>query len=565
MAPFSNALLAWRLALALSPGLLHPDELFQANEVLAHALLPSAIGGGVGGERGGGNATAALALAASVPWEFADCAAPLRSWAAPLLLAGPPFALARAAAAAAGLAAPPAALVLAAQRIYLLAASLLAERALLHAARAALPPALGARVAEAAADTLALSWPVGVMAARPLSNAIEACCVTLLIALVAGVVRDLDALRPRRAAARAALAGAALAAGCFARFTAPLFALPAAAWAAVAFAAALRRGGARHFAETHLPAALAGAGAFAATAAAVAALDAAAFESGSQFLFAPLNALRYNADAANLARHGTHARWLHAAVNAPMMFGPLLPLAAFAAAAAAAAAAAGGDGGGDAGAGAATNGAAAGAGAATDTATARRGLGWRAPLLFSRLRSLSGRGAGAALLAVCAATAAAGLAGLSVAPHQEPRFLLPLAAPLALLGGAALAALAALGPPGSAVGAGAARALRAWWAAFALFNLVGGLGFGFLHQGGVGPMTTALSRALALAGAGGSQGLPPAGLRVQSPLRVGLISVLRVDEHALALALALAHDEDNSTRSAGDGAGAAVLFYGTYA
>jgi phosphatidylinositol glycan class Z len=558
MAPFSSALLAWRLALALSPGLLHPDELFQANEVLAHALLPSAIGGGGGGGRGGGNATAALALAASVPWEFADCAAPLRSWAAPLLLAGPPFALARAAAAAAGLAAPPAALVLAAQRIYLLGASLLAERALLRAARAALPPALGARAAEAAADVLALSWPVGVMAARPLSNALEACCITLLIALVAGVLRDLDALRSWRAAARAALAGAALAVGCFARFTAPLFALPAAAWAAVAFAAALRRGSARRFAETHLPAALAGAGAFAATAAAVAVLDAAAFDSGLQFLLAPLNALRYNADAANLARHGTHARWLHAAVNAPMMFGPLLPLAAFAAAAAAAAAAAGGD----AGAGAATDGAAAGAG--TATATARRGLSWRAPLLFSRLRSLSGRGAGAALLSVCAATAATGLAGLSVAPHQEPRFLLPLAAPLALLGGAALAALAALGPPGSAAGAGAARALRAWWAAFALFNLAGGLGFGFLHQGGVAPMTTALSRSLALAfaGADGARGLP-AGLRVQSPLRVGLLSLVRVDERALALALA--PDRGGGARSAGGGAGAAVLFYGTYA
>lgn len=37
--------------------------------------------------------------------------------------------------------------------------------------------------------------------------------------------------------------------------------------------------------------------------------------------FAPLNALLYNLDAANLATHGTHPRWLHACVNAPMLLG----------------------------------------------------------------------------------------------------------------------------------------------------------------------------------------------------------------------------------------------------
>jgi phosphatidylinositol glycan class Z len=36
--------------------------------------------------------------------------------------------------------------------------------------------------------------------------------------------------------------------------------------------------------------------------------------------------LRYNLDAANLVRHGLHARWLHAAVNVPLLFGPLAPV-----------------------------------------------------------------------------------------------------------------------------------------------------------------------------------------------------------------------------------------------
>ena len=38
---------------------------------------------------------------------------------------------------------------------------------------------------------------------------------------------------------------------------------------------------------------------------------------------APLASLRYNLDAHNLAAHGLHGRWLHVAVNMPLLFGPL--------------------------------------------------------------------------------------------------------------------------------------------------------------------------------------------------------------------------------------------------
>jgi len=38
----------------------------------------------------------------------------------------------------------------------------------------------------------------------------------------------------------------------------------------------------------------------------------------------PLNNLRYNLNPTNQALHGLHPRWLHAAVNLPLLFGPLL-------------------------------------------------------------------------------------------------------------------------------------------------------------------------------------------------------------------------------------------------
>lgn len=66
-----------------------------------------------------------------------------------------------------------------------------------------------------------------------------------------------------------------------------------------------------------------------------AAIDTAYFHSGEVSLYTalrtlaaprtliltPLNLLRYNLSHDNLAEHGLHPRWLHAAVNAPMLFG----------------------------------------------------------------------------------------------------------------------------------------------------------------------------------------------------------------------------------------------------
>lgn len=109
---------------------------------------------------------------------------------------------------------------------------------------------------------------------------------------------------------------------------------------------------------------------------------------------APLNALRYNLKADNLALHGLHPRWLHAVVNAPMVAGSAAVWVACILAAA------------------------------------------RLDVLGAARRSSPPGGEGPArfpLQLLCLCSIAVPLAVLSAQPHQEPRFLLPLVAPAILL------------------------------------------------------------------------------------------------------------------------------------
>ncbi|KAI5365119.1 putative GPI mannosyltransferase [Septoria linicola] len=46
-------------------------------------------------------------------------------------------------------------------------------------------------------------------------------------------------------------------------------------------------------------------------------------------VFTPLNNLAYNADAANLAKHGLHPFWQHFLANLPQLIGPVFPLVLF--------------------------------------------------------------------------------------------------------------------------------------------------------------------------------------------------------------------------------------------
>lgn len=99
------------------------------------------------------------------------------------------------------------------------------------------------------------------------------------------------------------------------------------------------------------------------------------------FTIAPLNNLLYNMDPNNLAIHGTHPRFLHALVNAPLLFGPLYLIAMW--------------------------------------------------TLFKRLyrRTLF-----SSFWDSCVnLSIVSGILLLSMAPHQEPRFLLPLLIPFVIL------------------------------------------------------------------------------------------------------------------------------------
>jgi phosphatidylinositol glycan class Z len=145
----------------------------------------------------------------------------------------------------------------------------------------------------------------------------------------------------------------------------------------------------------------------------------------------------YNARASNLAQHGLHPRATHAALNAPLLFAPLLPPAGAAVL------------------------------AALRATRARR----RAATTLS---SLPPAGADAVALTLAAAVALP-LLGLSCAPHQEPRFLLPLLLPLAALGGAG------------------ALSSRRRVALFLAFNAPLALFYGGAHQAGVLPAAAAVS------------------------------------------------------------------------
>ena len=193
----------------------------------------------------------------------------------------------------------------------------------------------------------------------------------------------------------------------------------------------------------------------------------------------PYNALAYNLDTENLAAHGIHPRCTHALVNFPMLFGPLAWVAYRASFEAARRA---------------TRSFRVPGPSANEEGSRRRAeksesAGGsptrRSPERAKKKRTperavASANATRAALLGVLAVP----LVFLSLAPHQEPRFLLP-ALPAAAAAAAADGAAARL--------ASSPVALAAWSAA----NLLGAAFFGFAHQGGVVPAVAQLSTVLA--------------------------------------------------------------------
>ena len=142
---------------------------------------------------------------------------------------------------------------------------------------------------------------------------------------------------------------------------------------------------------------------------------------GASVTLTPLNFAAYNADPANLATHGRHARWTHALVNAPLLFGPAAVACVIAC-----------------------------------VAAARNGVG----------------GCPRALVAVVAVP----LAAFSAFCHQEPRFILPLIVPVMLLA-------ASVSWPSS--GSNGRLLRRLMLIAWLSFNALVGAFYGSAHQSGV--------------------------------------------------------------------------------
>lgn len=300
---------------------------------------------------------------------------------------------------------------------------------------------------EKALLVFASSWPTLVFMCRPFSNTVE----TMVLALCFSVLYLVNPTRHivnGMLHVQTLLLGTLLAVGVFTRFTFPVFFFPLGVELVrqqdAMFIAASRKKD-----MTKLPSLLLR---FTATFAVVAQgflafmswatvfivmdtlyyfpelftskLDLTLFEKFAEnVVIAPLNNLVYNTQYANLELHGVHSRLSHLIVNMPMLFGPVF-------------------------------------------------LIFLTRFLRFPNRSFFGR-ACVFFPLIC----------LSLAPHQEPRFLLPLIVPLHLF-------TAASGTNGPFCFLTNNRFGKGFWMAF---NLTLTLFFGVLHQGGVVPMLLSLS------------------------------------------------------------------------
>ncbi|CDR36110.1 hypothetical protein NBRC10512_004991 [Rhodotorula toruloides] len=165
----------------------------------------------------------------------------------------------------------------------------------------------------------------------------------------------------------------------------------------------------------------------------------------SRLILTPLNLLRYNLSAANLAEHGLHPRYMHVLVNWPMLFGAALAVVPTAAASLP---------------------------RAKDTDS-------------RRAKDTDSKPEDRRRMILYLASFLVPTFLLSLQPHQEPRFLVPLIFPLALLA-----------PFSSLFRSGTKRARKwrkAFWALWLVHSTIFTILFGYLHQGGLLPALFALN------------------------------------------------------------------------
>ncbi|KDE05330.1 hypothetical protein MVLG_04246 [Microbotryum lychnidis-dioicae p1A1 Lamole] len=178
------------------------------------------------------------------------------------------------------------------------------------------------------------------------------------------------------------------------------------------------------------------------------------------WVLAPLNLLRYNIATTNLETHGLHPRYLHIVLNWPMLFGAGLWPATAAVLVCKAAPV---------------------SGPKVVTKGKKKGKAKVEAIPAKNLTGLDGVLLPAACFVVPTLL-------LSLQPHQEPRFLVPLIVPLSLL--ISKASFLTIGI------SAARRNRRIFWSLWCLHTILFTLIFGYLHQGGLLPTLIRLNESL---------------------------------------------------------------------
>lgn len=162
--------------------------------------------------------------------------------------------------------------------------------------------------------------------------------------------------------------------------------------------------------------------------------------SWDSWVVTPLNFLRYNIDSKNLMQHGVHPRWLHLAVNIPLLFNVLGGLAFLT--------------------------------LSTHAYRFIRGQYSKLP----RIQSITGLMLFSLIIPI---------AVLSIFPHQEPRFIIPVLVPLIYLYGNHL-------HPNESNGINYRRLKNGLRWTWFVVNILLTIFFGFFHQGGIYPFAKSL-------------------------------------------------------------------------
>ncbi|KAG6441834.1 hypothetical protein O3G_MSEX002068 [Manduca sexta] len=164
--------------------------------------------------------------------------------------------------------------------------------------------------------------------------------------------------------------------------------------------------------------------------------------SWDNWVVTPLNFLRYNTDTKNLTEHGLHPRWLHLAVNVPLLFNVLGVLALIT--------------------------------LSVNVYRFIRGQYKKLP----RIQSITGLMLFSLIIPV---------ALLSLFPHQEPRFIIPVLVPLVYLYGNHLHPNESDAPSTRKLKV----MLKSMWY---ILNILFSIFYGFIHQGGIYPLANSLHR-----------------------------------------------------------------------